>query len=44
MLGEIKYTLPSKEIDDLEVPNTDKRRNIKSEATAPTLHSESVNE
>ena len=26
MLAEIKYTPPSKEKEDMEVPNTDKRR------------------
>ena len=28
MLAEIKYTLPSKEKEDPELPNTDKRRNL----------------
>ena len=45
MLAETKFTLPLKEKEDQEAPNTDKRRRklLKPEAMVSTSHSESVN-
>ena len=46
MLAGTKYMLPSKEKEDTEVPNIGKGENkaVKTEATALTSHSETVND